>query len=109
MPRKLPHYLRIERRRKCFTQGDIAVLLGVRAVSKVSRYERSRGLPPLETALAYEAILGRPLSELFAGTYEAIRREISRRVDLLTRAPRRKRSTNFSARRKESINNLASR
>jgi transcriptional regulator with XRE-family HTH domain len=87
MSRKLPHYLRNERKRAGLSQRDIAALLGDRTVSKVSRYERRRRLPPLRMALAYEAILGKPVSELFGGTYEPIRAEAARRAKLLLAAP----------------------
>ena len=34
-------------------------------------------------ALAYEAILGKPVSELFGGTYEPIRAGVAQRAKLL--------------------------
>jgi transcriptional regulator with XRE-family HTH domain len=83
MSRNLPHFLRSERRRAGLSQRDVAVLLGDRTVSKVSRYERRRRLPPLRMALAYEAILGKPVSELFRGTYAPIRAEVAKRAKLL--------------------------
>jgi transcriptional regulator with XRE-family HTH domain len=83
MSRKLPHYLRSERKRAGLSQRDIAALLGDRTVSKVSRYEQRRRLPPLRMALAYEAILGKPVSQLFNGTYGPIRAEVARRARLL--------------------------
>jgi transcriptional regulator with XRE-family HTH domain len=83
MSRILPHNLRSERRRAGLSQRDVAVLLGDRTASKVSRYERRRRLPPLRMALAYEAILGKPISQLFAGTYGPIRAEVARRAKLL--------------------------
>src|SRR5687768_217878 len=87
MSRKLPHYLRSERRRAGLSQRDVALLLGDRTVSKVSRYERRRRLPPLRMALAYEAILGKPVSELFGGTYAQIRAEVARRAKALLSEP----------------------
>lgn len=84
MSRKLPHYLRSERKRAGLAQSDIAALLGDQTVSKVSRYERRRRLPPLLTALAYEVIFGKPVAELFGGTYAPIRAEILRRAKLLS-------------------------
>ena len=65
------------------SQSDIAALLGDQTVSRVSRYERRRRVPPLLTALAYEAILGKPVAELFGGTYEPILAEVVRRAKLL--------------------------
>lgn len=40
-------------------------------------------MPPLLTALAYEAIFGKPVAELFGGTYAPIRAEVMRRAKLL--------------------------
>jgi len=83
MSRKLPHYLRSERKRAGLSQSDVAALLGDQTVSRVSRYERRRRVPPLLTALAYEAIFGKPVAELFGGTYAPIRAEVMRRAKLL--------------------------
>jgi hypothetical protein len=38
-------------------------------------------------ALAYEAIFGKPVSELFDGTYAPIRAEVARRAKLLLTKP----------------------
>src|SRR5689334_21961870 len=83
MSRNLPHYLRSERKRAELSQRDVAALMGNRTVSKISRYEQRRRLPPLRTALAYEAILGKPIAELFAGTSGPIRADVARRARLL--------------------------
>ena len=37
-------------------------------------------MPPLETALAFEAIYGKPVAELFSGSYAQIREDIRRRA-----------------------------
>src|SRR5437016_5155522 len=78
--RKLPHNLRIERRQAGLSQADMAALFGVRSLAKLSRYENLRRLPSLTTALGYEAILGKPVAELFAGTYGMIRADVHRRA-----------------------------
>jgi transcriptional regulator with XRE-family HTH domain len=78
--RKLPHNLRIERRQAGLSQADMAALFGVRSMAKLSRYENLRRLPGLTTALGYEAILGKPVAELFAGTYGRIRADVLRRA-----------------------------
>lgn len=108
MPRKLPHYLRIERRRAGLSQLDIAILLGVKTASKVSRYENGRRLPPLETVLAYEAILGRPIVELFGGRYRRIKEDVKRRAAGLLRSAKSPRGVRF-AERKRSIELITSR
>jgi transcriptional regulator with XRE-family HTH domain len=83
MARKLPDYLRSERRRAGLSQEDVAALLGT-GVRTISRYEQRARLPPLELALAYQAVFGTPVAELFPGRF----REIVKRVRL--RAERRK-------------------
>lgn len=40
-------------------------------------------LPALKTALAYEALFGTPIRELFAGLYEEIEQEVMRRANEL--------------------------
>jgi len=69
MARKRVHYLRNERRRAALTQADIAALLGGPWKGRVSWYERG-ATPPTDVALEYEAILGKPVSELLGGAYE---------------------------------------
>ena len=51
---------------------------------KVSRDESNARIPTLETALAYEAIYGKPVRELFAGLYEEIAHDVSSRAKLLS-------------------------
>lgn len=91
MTRRLPHYVKHERKRAGLAQADVAYLLGVHAPSKVVRYEGGRHLPPLKTALAYEALFGIPVAELFPGTVKAVRKQLQRRakrwVNLLERLP----------------------
>ncbi len=67
-PRTLPNYLRTYRKKAGLTQQDFAFLLGISNGAQVSRYEKGHHLPPLRTALTCEAVLGTPVSELFAGT-----------------------------------------
>jgi transcriptional regulator with XRE-family HTH domain len=79
----LDNYLRTERRQARLSQEDIAFLLGSRDGAKVSRYERGRRLPSLETALSYEAILGIPVRELFLGIFQKVDLEVKARVRIL--------------------------
>lgn len=106
MSRRLPHYVKQERRRAGFTQADVAYLFGVRARSKVSRYERGRHLPPLTTALAYEALLGVPVAELFPRAFaearRTLRRHAKRRNDILAKLP----PSAKTARRQRSLQRL---
>lgn len=79
----LPNYLRSHRKRLGLSQGDLAVLLGCRCGTKVSRYERFRRQPNLATVFAFEVIAGVPAKTLFAGVYVSIEREVVRRTEAL--------------------------
>jgi transcriptional regulator with XRE-family HTH domain len=83
MATRLDNYLRTYRRRTGLTQNEVAFLLGFENRTAVSRYEKRHRLPPLETALACEIILGAPVSELFAGIRQGLQRTIRKRVSKL--------------------------
>lgn len=57
--------LRAYRRRAGLTQHDLGVILGYSDAGEVSRHERAKTIPPLITALAYEAVFRVPVSALF--------------------------------------------
>ena len=91
---KLANYLRAYRKRSGLSQSEVAYLLGCKNGNQVSRYERRTHMPPLRTALAFQAALDTPLSELFAGTYESVAKQVTARgqslaVELQTRTPKR--------------------
>jgi transcriptional regulator with XRE-family HTH domain len=105
MPSKLIHYLRNERRETGLTQADMAALLGAPWKSKVSRYERRVALPPLETALGYEAVTRKPVSQLFGGMYDTVTRRVKERArDLLARSGEA--NTALQSRRKRSLERI---
>lgn len=78
--RKLENYLRMYRRRSGLTQREVAFLLGCRNGAQMSRFEKRKRVPSLQTALAFEVILGAPVSELFAGLRESVMKEIAKRA-----------------------------
>ena len=78
---RLENYLRTYRRRSGLTQREVAFLLGSKNGAQLSRYEKQRRLPPLRTALAFEAIFKIPLAELFAGLRDSVGRETSERIE----------------------------
>jgi transcriptional regulator with XRE-family HTH domain len=83
----LPNYLRSKRKQSSYSQEEVAFLLGLKGMDKggkVSRDENYSRIPTLETALAYEAIYGKPIRELFAGLYEQIADEVSSRAKILS-------------------------
>jgi transcriptional regulator with XRE-family HTH domain len=77
---KLKNYLRTHRRRHGFSQAEIAMLLGTVAGTKVSRYENFTRMPGALTIFAFEVIFNQPASELFAGSFEAVRFAIQERA-----------------------------
>lgn len=83
MAKPLPNYLRMYRRRTHLTQDEIAFLIGGRDGSRLSRYERFRRVPTLEAALALEAALGVPVSELFRGEYAKVEAVVNKRAKVL--------------------------
>jgi DNA-binding XRE family transcriptional regulator len=74
------NYLRMYRKRAAFSQAEVAFLLGIEGGAEVSRHEQGHRLPSLDTALAYEAIFGQPVGELFAGKLERLQVLIARRA-----------------------------
>lgn len=109
MKRRRVPYLRMCRRRACFSQHDVAFLLGLKARSKISRYERSICLPLLRTALAYEVMFGRPVADLFHSSYGEVSAEVRRRAALLLEKDSRSRTPAMALRRKESLQAILSR
>ena len=82
----LSNYLRTHRKRLALSQEEVAFLLGVNGMEKaikVSRDENFVREPSLQFALAYEAIYGTPVRELFAGLYEQVEQKVAERAKLL--------------------------
>lgn len=83
----LPNYLRTHRKRLSLSQEEVGALLGMKGMNKgikVSRHEGFSREPLLETALAYEAIYGVPVKELFTGLYEQVEQKVAERAKLLS-------------------------
>jgi transcriptional regulator with XRE-family HTH domain len=103
----LPNYLRNYRKRLALPQEEVAFLLGVNGVDrgiKVSRDENDAREPNLLTALAYEAIYGTSVRELFAGLYEQEVRKVAERARILGH----RKVGKPKSKRQEVIANLAS-
>ncbi len=83
----LHNYLRTNRKRLALSQEEVGFLLGFQGESKgikVCRNEKFVREPSLHTALAYEAIYGRPVRELFAGAYQKIEEGVAARARILS-------------------------
>jgi transcriptional regulator with XRE-family HTH domain len=80
---KLANYIRAYRKKSGLSQREVAYLLGCDTGAQVSRYERRKRMPPVQTALACQAVFGTPVADLFAGTYESAAKEVTRRAKKL--------------------------
>jgi DNA-binding XRE family transcriptional regulator len=79
------NHLRRYRKRGALTQEEIAFLLGAACGTKVSRHERADRPPSLETALAYQAIFGVPVHELFPEDFRQAATAVKGRASRLSR------------------------
>ena len=64
----LSNYLHTNRKRLALSQEEVGFLIGINGEGKgikVSRDENDARVPDLRTALAYEALYGKPIRELF--------------------------------------------
>ena len=84
--KSLSNYLQSQRKRLSLSQEEVGFLLGIRGMNKsakVCRDEKFAREPSLQDALAYEAIYGRPIRELFAGLYEQAGQDVAARAKFL--------------------------
>ena len=102
----LPNYLQSQRKRLSLSQEEVGFLLGLAGMNKgnkVSRDENFAREPSLQDALAYEAIYGVPVRELFAGLYQQAQQNVAARAKILSFRKLRK----PDVRRQEAIIQLA--
>lgn len=105
--RRLPNYLVAERKRLALTQGEVAFMLGKNTGEQVSRHERFLLVPTLETALEYEAIYKKPVSELFSGIFDAAVDRVADRAELLNERNRKTRGVRRNLKKTELFQRLA--
>jgi len=79
----LENYVKTYRRRSLLSQDELAFLLGAECGTKVSRYERGRRVPSLETALAMEAIFGVSIKQIFLGKFSKVDLQVRERAKVL--------------------------
>jgi transcriptional regulator with XRE-family HTH domain len=103
---QLSNYLRANRKRLALAQDEVAFLLGTQSGAKICRHERFVSEPDLETALAYEAIFKRSVSELFGGLYQKVEREVAERAKGLINKKDRKANAQ-TARKLQALTELA--
>jgi len=104
--KSLPNYLQSQRKRLSLSQEEAGFLLGIGGMGKgekVCRDESFAREPSLQDALAYEAIYGVPVRELFAGLYQQAEQKVAARAKILNFRKRRK----LDARKQATIIQLA--
>jgi transcriptional regulator with XRE-family HTH domain len=82
---RLPNYIRKYRKKACLTQEDVAFLLGSKSSASVSRHERFKQTPDLQTLLAYEILFQTPVRSLFSSAHLGVEQKIKRRIRMLIR------------------------
>lgn len=83
MRKRLPVYLYSFRKESGLNQGEFAELLGFGNDGPVSRHERLQTIPSLMIAITYSVILGKPVSEIFAGLVEVAEVATEQRLRVL--------------------------
>lgn len=71
--RDYPNELELARKKRGLTQKRAAYLVGLKHRGSIARYERSKAIPPLSTALKLEILYRTPIAFLFPRAYESIR------------------------------------
>lgn len=104
---QLPNHLRANRKISALSQDEAAFLLGIKNGDTVCRYEQFDRVPSLETALAFEAIFKRSVSELFPGMYQRIEQEVASRAKALVEKTGHGESNQRNARKRETLAALA--
>ncbi len=100
------NYLKTYRRRAGLSQDELAYLLGGETGTTISRHETGKRLPSLDTALAYEMILGAPVKAIFAGEAETIHKSISDRAEKLAKRLTGSEPTPESSQKLETIGSM---
>jgi DNA-binding XRE family transcriptional regulator len=74
------NYLRAHRRRCGLSQRELGILVGYEHGHAISKHERSKSVPPLLIALAYEIVFEIPVGQLFIGFHSVVTQAVARNV-----------------------------
>jgi DNA-binding XRE family transcriptional regulator len=80
---QVPHtgnHIRRHRKKSGLSQQELGLILGYAHEGAVSRHEQSVTIPPLLTAIAYEAVFHVPIAKLFPGLQMAVDQAVDRRL-----------------------------
>lgn len=78
MSSPVPCYIGRERKAWALTQHEIAVLLGKKSASSVSRLEQCESSPGIDTLIASEIVFGLPARGLFPKRFKEIEERVLR-------------------------------
>jgi DNA-binding XRE family transcriptional regulator len=81
------NYLRAHRRRCGLSQRELGILVGYGHGHAISKHERSKSVPPLLIALAYEIIFEVPVGQLFTGFHSVVTQAVARNIQDLKTDP----------------------
>ena len=70
--KRLASYLRTERKRSGFTQRELALLVGEKSHTQLSRFERLKRLPRTETLIALMIVFKKSPRELIPDAYDRL-------------------------------------
>ena len=104
---QLPNYVRSNRKRLGLSQDEVAFLLGVQDGTKVCRYEQFDRQPSLETALAFEVIFQRPVSEILGGLYQRVEADVTARARSLAETTGNGKASKGSIRKRHIFTSIA--
>ena len=68
--------MKTHRKKAGMSQRELGLLVGYKHEGQISRHERSKTVPPLLTALAYEVIFRIPVSAMFTGFHSSVTRMV---------------------------------
>ena len=77
------NYLFTHRKQSGLYLREVGKLIDYRNCGQISRHERSKAIPPLRTAFAYEVMFRVPLSQIFVGLYASIEEDIEDKLSEL--------------------------
>jgi DNA-binding XRE family transcriptional regulator len=91
-------HIRIHRKKSGLSQRELAYVLGYASDSQVIQHERAIIVPEFLMALAYEALLQVPVSDLFPGFSQAVADAVETRLAELERTLQKKNAKGRNAR-----------
>lgn len=86
------------------SQEEVAYLLGAESGAKVCRYEQLVRDPSFQTALAFEAVFLKPVSELFPKLYQKIAKDVAEHAKVLLR--KTERQAPFHQHKRKALNDI---